>query len=148
MGLKNAFAAVICTALLGWSSLSAAEEYRANEFLSLDLSKALLSPKRLAPETRLAPAATEVPAATEMPVATEATADRASPAAQARVQPKAEPKSATPRPRVTQQHADKPRGAARSKLTRRHGNPLDAQASDTRIQVWPCKSGGICNWRR
>ena len=35
------------------------------------------------------------------------------------------------------------------KLVRRsHGNPMDAQARDTRIQVWPCKSGGICNWRR
>jgi len=142
MGPKSVFAAVLCTALLGWSGSSAAEEYRANEFLSLDLSKALLSPKRLAPETRLAPAATEVP------VATEATDDRASPATQARAQPKAEPKSATPRPRVAQHPAEKPRGAARTKLTRRHGNPLDAQASDTRIQTWPCRSGGICNWRR
>jgi len=33
-------------------------------------------------------------------------------------------------------------------LARRHGNPLDAQAFDTRIQVWPCKSGGICDWKR
>jgi len=24
----------------------------------------------------------------------------------------------------------------------------DAQALDTRIQVWPCRSGGICNWKR
>jgi hypothetical protein len=43
---------------------------------------------------------------------------------------------------------EKPRVAARTKLVRRHGNPLDAQAFDTRIQVWPCKSGGICNWKR
>jgi len=34
------------------------------------------------------------------------------------------------------------------KLARLHGNPLDAQAFDTRIQVWPCRSGGICNWKR
>ena len=27
------------------------------------------------------------------------------------------------------------------------GNPLDAQARDTRIQTWPCKSGGICGWQ-
>jgi hypothetical protein len=44
--------------------------------------------------------------------------------------------------------AEQPRGAARTKLARRHGNPLDAQAFDTRIQVWPCRSGGICNWKR
>jgi hypothetical protein len=44
--------------------------------------------------------------------------------------------------------AEKPRGAVRTKLARRHGNPLDAQAFDTRIQAWPCKSGGICNWTR
>jgi hypothetical protein len=41
-----------------------------------------------------------------------------------------------------------PPGAARARLAHRHGNPLDAQASDTRIQVWPCRSGGICNWSR
>jgi len=34
------------------------------------------------------------------------------------------------------------------KLARRHGNPLDAQALDTRIQTWPCKSGGICDWKQ
>jgi hypothetical protein len=44
--------------------------------------------------------------------------------------------------------SEKPHGAARTRLARRHGNPLDAQALDTRIQVWPCKSGGICSWKR
>ena len=39
-------------------------------------------------------------------------------------------------------------GNARVKLARRHGNPLDAQATDTRIQTWPCRTGGICNWQR
>jgi len=51
------------------------------------------------------------------------------------------------RPHVAHARAEKPRGAARTKLARRHGNPLDAQAFDTRIQAWPCKSGGICNWK-
>jgi hypothetical protein len=33
-------------------------------------------------------------------------------------------------------------------LAHRHGNPLDAQAKDVRIQKWPCRSGaGICAWR-
>jgi hypothetical protein len=44
--------------------------------------------------------------------------------------------------------AEKPRGAARTRLAHRHRNPLDAQAMDTRIQVWPCKSGGICKWKQ
>jgi hypothetical protein len=43
---------------------------------------------------------------------------------------------------------EKPRGAARTKLAHRHSNPLDAEAFDRRIQVWPCKTGGICNWQR
>jgi hypothetical protein len=30
-----------------------------------------------------------------------------------------------------------------------HGrNPMEAQARDTTVQTWPCKSGGICNWKR
>ena len=135
MGLKSVFAAFLCTALLGWSGLSVAEEYRPAEFLSLDLSRALLSPKRLGPETQFAP------------VAIEAKTDRGSSAAQARMEPKAEPKAVVPRTRVAHQRADEPRGAARTKLARRHGNPLDAEARDTRIQVWPCRSGGICNWQ-
>jgi hypothetical protein len=49
---------------------------------------------------------------------------------------------------IVHARAEKPRGAVRARLARRHGNPLDAQAFDTRIQVWPCKSGGICNWKR
>jgi hypothetical protein len=44
--------------------------------------------------------------------------------------------------------AEKPPAPARTKVARRHTNPLDAQAFDTRIQVWPCRSGGICNWQR
>jgi hypothetical protein len=49
---------------------------------------------------------------------------------------------------VAHARAEKPRGAGRVKLARRHGNPLDAQALDTRIQVWPCNTGGICDWKR
>jgi hypothetical protein len=43
---------------------------------------------------------------------------------------------------------EKPRGEARTRLVRRHSNPLDAMAFDRRVQVWPCRSGGICNWQR
>jgi hypothetical protein len=140
MVLKNVFSVVICIALLAWSGLSVADEYRAGEFLGLDLSRAVLSPKPLGPASGFTP------------VPIEARADRASEGAQAQVEPKASPRIVTPRagiaPRIARLRVDRPRGAARTKLARRHGNPLDAQAFDTRIQVWPCKSDGICNWKR
>ena len=127
MVLKNVFAAIICAALLGLSGPSVADEYRPDEFLGLDLSRAVLSPKPLGPAAQFAP------------VAVEARTDRDG-ARVARV--------THPRTRVAHTAAEKPRGAARTRLARRHGNPLDAQAFDTRIQVWPCRSGGICGWKR
>jgi hypothetical protein len=188
MVLKNVFPAMLGAALLAWSSLAVADEYRPDQFLSLDLPGALLSPKPLGPASRFVPGPLDV------------TVDRGSAGAQASVEPKTEPKEpqaepgvpqaeprvrqaeprvqqAEPRvqqaePRVQQARvrqaesrfvhktriaharaeqplrAEQPRGAARTKLARRHGNPLDAQAFDTRIQVWPCRSGGICNWKR
>ena len=139
MALKNVSAAIIGATLLAWSGAAIADEYRADEFLGLDLSRAALSPKRLGPEARFAP------------VPVEAKTDRKSDAAQAWAEPKAVRTIAVHKPRTThvaQTRAEKPRGAARAKLARRHGNPLDAQAFDTRIQVWPCKSGGICNWKQ
>jgi hypothetical protein len=131
MGPKNVLAAILCTTLLAWSGSSAAAEYRPDEFFGLDLSQALLSPKRLGPPTEFAPVRIEA-MGEPRPVRTERITR-----ARTRVSP-----------HVAQARAEKPRGAARVKLARRHGNPLDAQASDTRIQVWPCKSGGICGWKR
>jgi hypothetical protein len=136
MILKNVFIAMLCTTLLAWSGLSMADEYRPDEFLGLDLSKAVLSPKRLGPASEFAP------------VAVEARTDPASEGAQARVEPKAHAKRVVPGTTLAHMRAKKPRGAARTKLARRHGNPLDAEARDTRIQVWPCKSGGICDWQK
>jgi hypothetical protein len=148
MILKNVFIAMLCTTLLAWSGLSMADEYRPDEFLGLDLSKAVLSPKRLGPASEFAP------------VAVEARTDPGSEGAQARVEPKARVKrvvsrnavvpgnSVVPRTALAHARAEKSRGAARTKLARRHGNPLDAEARDTRIQVWPCKSGGICDWQK
>jgi hypothetical protein len=145
MGLKNIFVAICCATLLAWSGSSRAEEYRADEFLGLDLSKAVLSPKRLGPVSQFAP------------VAIEARTDRAgtgrgSETARAQVEQKPHARIAVVKPgarktTVAQAHVVKPRGAARTKLAHRHGNPLDAQAQDTRVQAWPCKSGGICNWK-
>jgi hypothetical protein len=132
---KGVFAAILCTTLLALSQPVVADEYRSDEFLGLDLSKAVLSPKRLGPETQFAP------------VPVEARTDRRSDSAQA--QPKPVHTVGVHRTRVAHARAEKkPRGAARTKLARRHGNPLDAQAFDTRVQTWPCKSGGICNWKQ
>ena len=132
MGLKNAIATALCTGLLMSGSATLADEYRADEFLGLDLPQALLSPKRLGPETQFAP------------VRIEARTDR-KPVKTERV---VVSKEAAPKPQMAQERVEKPRAAARTKLARRHSNPLDAQARDTRIQTWPCKSGGICGWER
>ena len=149
MVLKNVGIAIICTTLLAWSGPSLADEYRPDEFLRLDLSRALLSPKPLGPPSEFAP------------VAVEAKTDRGNERTSARAESKAESRIVRtkriviPSARVAHMraeksrvHTEKPRGAARTKLARRRGNPLDAQAFDTRIQTWPCKSGGICNWKR
>jgi hypothetical protein len=137
MVLKNAVLrqlgkAAFCAGLLAWAGLSSADEYRPSEFLGLDLSRAVLSPKPLGPPAQFAPIPIE--------------ADSGSPVAQARAEPKPVVGSVVRKNRVAER-AEKPRGAARTKLARRHSNPMDALASDTRIQVWPCKTGGICNWQ-
>src|SRR5881394_2379138 len=55
MVLKSAIAAALCTGLLMSASAALADEYRAGELIGLDLSQAILSPKRLGPETHFAP---------------------------------------------------------------------------------------------
>jgi hypothetical protein len=140
---RNFFIAIICTTLLTWSGLASADQYRPDEFLSLDLSKAVLSPKPLGPPSGFTPGPLDV------------NVDRGSADTQASTEPKAEPTIAEPKvePTITVHktrvvRAEKPRVPVRTRLARRHSSPLDAQAFDTRIQVWPCKSGGICNWKR
>ncbi len=137
MVLKNVFAASVCAALLMWGGVSMADEYRPDEFLGLDLSSAILSPKPLGPAAEFV----------HLPV--EAKADRGIEGASARAERVTHPRvvEQVTHPRVVHARAEKPRGAARTQLARR-GNPLDAQAQDARIQVWPCKSGGICGWKR
>ncbi len=136
MGLKIAIAAALCTGLLISGGAALADEYRAGQFLGLDLSQAVLSPKRLGPETQFAPVRIEA-RSDSRPVKTERVVVA---------------KEAAPKPQIAEKHvekprAEKPRVAARTKLARRTGNPLDAQARDTRIQKWPCTSGGICGWQ-
>jgi hypothetical protein len=132
MILKNALKTALCAGLLAWAGLALADEYRPSEFLGLDLSKAVLSPKPLGPPTQFAPVPIE--------------ANSGSPVAQARAEPKPIATTVVRKSKVAER-AEKPRGAARVKLARRHSNPMDAQASDRRIQVWPCNTGGICNWQ-
>jgi len=131
MVLKSAIASALCTGLLIWGGAALADEYRANEFLGLDLSQAVLSPKRLGPETQFAPVRIEA-RTDRRPVKTERVVVS---------------KEAAPKPQIAQERVEKPRAAARTKLARRHSNPLDAEARDTRIQKWPCTSGGICSWQ-
>jgi hypothetical protein len=136
MALKSVFAAVCCAAILAAGS-SWADEYRPDEFLTLDLSKAALSPKPLGPPTQFEPMRDEAKTDPQSNLHVDA-APRAVNAA-----PKAAAKI-----KVAHARTERPRVAAPTKMARRHSNPLDALAFDTRIQVWPCRSGGICNWQR
>ncbi|MEH2532344.1 hypothetical protein V1277_001273 [Bradyrhizobium sp. AZCC 1588] len=152
MVLKNAIAAALCMGLLMSGSAALADEYRAGELLELDPSKALLSPKRLGPQTQFAPVRIEArtdrkPVKTERVVVPKAAAPKVA-APKASASKAAAPEAAAPRTRVVQERVQKPRAAVNTKQARHHTNPLDAQARDTRIQTWPCKFGGICDWQR
>jgi hypothetical protein len=117
-------AASLGALLLGGGAVRA-DDYRPDEFFRLDLNRAALSPKPLGPPAQFEPVPVEAKA-DPAPVATPA-----APVVEAARAPVA-----------------KPQAGPRRKLARSRGNPLDAQASDTRIQVWPCRSGGICNWSK
>jgi len=162
MVLKRVCQFAFCASLLVWAGSAPADEYRPDEFLGLDLSEAVLSPKRLGPPTEFAPVAVEARAepkadrkvlvrTTRVLTRNVVRTARAAPkhvVRTARVAPKHNVIVAKPRAAAHHVVAAKPRVAARTKIVRRHTNPLDAQAMDTRIQVWPCRSGGICDWKR
>jgi hypothetical protein len=134
----------LAVALLASGSALAAD-YHPGDFLNLDLSKAVLSKTPLGPPTQFAP------------VAVEAKGDRAGEPAWARNELKVEPKPVPIRTvRAAQPHranhvasARRP-GTARVRLAHRpYRDPMNAQARDTRVQTWPCRSGGgICEWKR
>jgi len=125
-----------------------AAEYRADELLNLDLSKAVLSPTPLGPAAEFAP----------VPVEAKSEPSGVLPHANARkiaiTKVKAAPERAKLNPatrrETSQADTERRRGASRIKLAHRHGNPLEAQAMDTRVQKWPCMSGsgGICGWKQ
>jgi hypothetical protein len=166
MDLKDVFVAVICATVSTSSGLAVADEYHPDDFLHLDPSRALLSPTPLGPLEHFVPDPLDAtvgrgsggPQAAAEPnpeprkVQTQKIEVQKAETQKAEVQ-RAEPKTVEPKTvgrktRVMHARAEKPRGAARIKLARRHSNPLNAQAFDTRIQAWPCNSGGICNWKR
>jgi hypothetical protein len=147
---KSVFMVLISTIVMAWSGVAIADQYRPDEFLHLDLSKAVLSPKPLGPASGFTPGPLDVNidhgnAGTQASVEPKAGAEpKGSIEPKVSTEAKAEPTITVKKTRVVR--AEKTRGPARAKLTRRR-NPLDAQAFDTRVQVWPCRSGGICNWR-
>jgi hypothetical protein len=163
--------------ILAWSGLSVAQQYRPGEYLNLDLSHAVLSPKPLGPAAGFAPGPLDV------------TVDRGKEAAQSNAELVVDPKSVatatvhaqndSPRNNSTSKnfmpknfmpknfmpktvirtgdyglrtaHASAERSAPHKPhaLLALHGrNPMEAQARETTVQTWPCKSGGICNWKR
>ena len=147
MVLKSAFVAAVCTGVLAICGPAAADQYRPDEFLKLELPEAVFSSKRIGPETRFGPVRIE--ARSDEP---QAKTDATDADLEASVWPKLPPRKARIAKTTVKPAAEAPRAAAhtnaRVKLAKRHGNPLDAQATDTRVQTWPCRSGGICNWRR
>jgi hypothetical protein len=129
MSLRHLIAASAGIVLLASIGGAQADTYKPGDYLLLDLQKAVLSPILLGP-----------PASFEH-VQIQAKAD-------VKAGVKTEPAKSVPR--VARAQATKPvaqRAAAQKKLARR-GNPLDANAADTRVQVWPCRTGGICSWQK
>lgn len=161
MVLKAVFPAVIAAALLAAGAAQAAD-YRPDEFLGLDLSKAVLSPKPLGPSTTFAPVPVEAKSDARNEARNETGNSVSGVLAQRDAKKVAvehidgapvrtELTSAAHRDgHLARAHGDKPRGAARARLARRHGDPMNAEARDMRVQKWPCNPdmGGICAWQR
>jgi hypothetical protein len=150
MVLKSAFVAAVCTGVLAISGPAVADQYRSGELLKLELLKAVFSSKRIGPETRFAPVRIE--ARSDEVKSDEAKSDSSDADLEASIWPKLPPRKARAAKTSVKPDAEKARAAAhtnaRVKLAKRHSNPLDAQATDTLVQTWPCRSGGICNWQR
>jgi hypothetical protein len=147
----------IVGAPLAWSADGNDGHYRPDDFLTLNLSQAVLSPQPLGPPAHFEPYGIEarndgqttddqVGAKTEAKTETTPTEETAP--AEDKTADAAESKTAAAPPARTAR-VHHPRKLA----VRKHSNPLDAQALDSRglrqhgrVQVWPCRSGGICDW--
>src|ERR1700749_4389058 len=114
MVLKQLVPALVAATLLAGSNVVFADEYPPAEFLGLDLSTAVLSPKLLGPPTQFAPVAVEAKSDTR--------ADASEPN-WARSTLKAEPNKVAVEDvhvvharKATHVAVEKPRGAARTRL--------------------------------
>lgn len=148
----------MCLAVFGALLVAAggtlAAEYRPDDFLTLDLSKAVLSPTPLGPRNQFVPwpatAKADSKAGSKASSKASSKSDdktEESRASQVRVMPERVARSYEG---ALHAFSEQPGGAARARLAHHHGNPLDAraQAMDRHIQTWPCRSGGICNWKQ
>jgi hypothetical protein len=142
MVLKNAFHALLGAALLAGSAALAAG-YRPDQFFSLDLSRAALSPTPLGPPAQFARRR-------------KGNSDQTAATAQAGAALIPSPKKVAlerigaPGPRnVVRVGAAVQRGPIPTKVARRRANPRTALAWDPPIRTWPCnpRFGGICIWR-
>src|SRR3569832_23652 len=84
MMLNRVWLAAIGMTALAWCGPSAVQQYRADEFLSLDLSRAVFSPKPLGPAASFSPGPLDV------------TIDRGQGAAQANAELAVDPKTVPP----------------------------------------------------
>jgi hypothetical protein len=137
MILKSLVVSAVGVVLLG--GVAQAEAYRPGDFLKLDLKDAVLSPRPLGPPAQFEQVPVE--AKSDAAASGQGRSDQAqsAPANAERRHVGAKASRAPSRPRHV---------AAVKKPARVRSNPLDANAADTRVQVWPCRSGGICNWKR
>jgi hypothetical protein len=132
MRLKTLIASVAGFAAFGAVSAQA-DTYKPGDYLLLDLPTAVLSSRPLGPPASFAHV--QIEARSDTKNAIDAAADKPVTPAQRAVA------VAKPRRLATT-------SVARSPVARKRTNPLDANAADTRVQVWPCRTGGICNWQR
>ena len=166
MVLNRVWLAAFGVMVLAWSGLSVAQQYQPDEFLNLDPTRAVLSPKPLGPATSFTPGPLDVRvdrSKDAAPSTAEFVVDpKIVPAATVHAENKPESKpenKSTARTalrtlasgrRMAHARAERsaPHHAPRALVALHGRNPMEAQARDTGIQVWPCKAGGICNWKR
>ena len=118
MAPKYAFAVLGSLALLALGAPALANDYRAGELLTLDLSKAVLSPKRIGPPAEFAPVPVQARTDSQQVVA----------------EPKAAGQRAVRAAHSSRQADVKP--VSRS-------DPLDVLGMGPPRRSWVCNSGGI-----
>ena len=120
--------------LLTWAGSAVADQYRAEEFLRLDLSKAVLSPKRLGPPAEFAP------------VAVEARSD----APQMREEPSVDYRARTRTTSVQRSHSDDAPMRAEPKVDRRVDHKADRKVAvhSTRCEAGACREAACSGAQR